>query len=91
MDEPTQEVPAEQEGANDPTPVIEPTPTEPPKGLRPSYEYKYERVKEILAAINRYNTADMDIPVEWVEEMARLLRECKTEAASDKAAQTTGL
>lgn len=87
-DEPTQDTPVE-EPVQD-TPVSNPdttVPTEPPKGLRPSYEYKYERVKEILAAINRYDTAGKEIPVEWAEEMTRLIRECKTEADTDRAAQ----
>lgn len=45
----------------------------PPLGLEPRRIHDYQRVKDIVAAMNRYIEADKVIPTEWVEELWDLL------------------
>lgn len=47
----------------------------PPLGLRPRFVVRQQRVREILEAIDRYNSAGKATPVEWGEELILLLAE----------------
>lgn len=47
-------------------------PPKPPLGLRPRWIVGTERKREILEAMDRYNTAQMKIPSEWLEELVDL-------------------
>ena len=46
----------------------------PPVGLRPKYISDAERLEEVKAAIVRYFNAELEIPVEWVEEYNNLIK-----------------
>ena len=46
----------------------------PPVGLRPKYISDAERREEVKAAIVRYFNAELEIPVEWVEEYNNLIK-----------------
>jgi|TARA_R110000765_G_scaffold70309_1_gene136434 hypothetical protein len=46
----------------------------PPVGLRPKYISDAERLEEVKAAIVRYFKAELEIPVEWVEEYNNLIK-----------------
>ena len=46
----------------------------PPVGLRPKYICDMDRIKDIRCAINRYFIAELEIPVEWVEEYNNLIK-----------------
>ena len=46
----------------------------PPVGLRPKYISDAERLEEVRAAIVRYFNAELEIPVEWVEEYNNLIK-----------------
>lgn len=45
-----------------------------PLGLRPEWIVAEQRAAEILAAVKRYNDAGWRVPVEWVEELRRVLK-----------------
>ena len=45
----------------------------PPLGLKPRRVHDYQRVKDIVAAMNRYIEVDKVIPTEWAEELWDLL------------------
>ncbi len=44
-----------------------------PLGLVPSYVRQKMRITEILAAMNRYNEADLAIPEDWMDELGGLV------------------
>lgn len=47
--------------------------SKPPLGLEPRKIHDYARIKDIVAAMNRYVEADKLIPSEWVEELLYLV------------------
>ncbi|MDD4775886.1 MAG: hypothetical protein PHG75_05205 [Syntrophomonas sp.] len=51
----------------------------PPLGLAPKWVWQGKRITEIIEAMNRYITADLEIPIRWVEEYNELVAEIKTE------------
>ena len=46
----------------------------PPIGLIPKWVHDMDRLEEVRAAINRYFIAELEIPVEWVEEYNNLTK-----------------
>lgn len=46
----------------------------PPLGITPKYVKNLERRQEILDAVSRYVEANMQIPIEWVEEYNELIK-----------------
>lgn len=46
--------------------------TKPPLGLKPRFLVVEERIKDIIAAIERVNTANEIIPHEWIDELIEL-------------------
>ncbi|MDO4802745.1 MAG: hypothetical protein Q4A15_11325 [Prevotellaceae bacterium] len=47
----------------------------PPLGLMPHYIWVDKRIAEILAAFERYSNAGKAVPVEWIEELRKLIDE----------------
>lgn len=47
----------------------------PPIGLMPKRIHDSRRIKEIVSAIDRYVSADMPIPKEWIKELNNLIKE----------------
>lgn len=45
----------------------------PPLGLKPKFVNRLERLNEIRGAIVRYYDAEMQIPIEWIEEYNELI------------------
>ena len=45
----------------------------PPQGLMPRSVHEYERFREVKLAMKRYYDAELEIPIEWVEEYNYLL------------------
>lgn len=48
-------------------------PTAPPLGLMPKWLHDERRMREILDAMERYATAQMPAPVEWISELRDLI------------------
>jgi len=46
----------------------------PPLGLVPKYIRTEERLHEVREAISRYYHAEMEIPVEWIEEHNEIIK-----------------
>ena len=46
--------------------------TKSPIGVKPRWLHDYERLKDILEAIERYINADLPIPKDWVIELRDL-------------------
>ena len=46
----------------------------PPLGLMPKFLWDSERLSDITNAINRYLTAEKEIPIEWIEEYNKLVK-----------------
>ena len=46
----------------------------PPIGLIPKWVRNGERLREVREAIVRYYDAEMEIPVEWMEEYNELIK-----------------
>ena len=47
--------------------------TKPPLGLMPHSVFLLRRLEEIFQAIERYYEANMQIPIEWIEEYNLLI------------------
>lgn len=50
----------------------------PPLGLKPKFVNRLERLNEIRGAIVRYYDAEMQIPIEWIEEYNELIELTRT-------------
>ena len=48
----------------------------PPLGLMPRAIHDFNRIREIVEAIERYSDAEKPIPLEWVGELKDLLKIC---------------
>lgn len=48
----------------------------PPLGLTPRAIHDFNRIREIVEAIERYADAEKPIPLEWVDELKDLLKIC---------------
>lgn len=48
----------------------------PPLGLMPRAIHDFNRIREIVEAIERYADAEKPIPLEWVGELKDLLKIC---------------
>jgi len=51
----------------------------PPLGLTPKWFWQGQRITEIIKALDRYIQAELEIPIEWVEQYNELVAEIKTE------------
>lgn len=52
----------------------------PPLGLIPKYHYEYQRLQDIIGAINRYLEAELEVPVIWLEEYNEIIEKRKNNA-----------
>jgi hypothetical protein len=46
----------------------------PPLGIEPHDIWIQRRIEDLLKAMNRYVQSNMQIPVEWVEEYNKLIK-----------------
>jgi len=49
----------------------------PPLGLAPKWVWQTNRITQIIEAMNRYITADLEIPIRWVEEYNELVADVR--------------
>lgn len=55
-----------------------PTAIKPPLGLVPKAVVQLQRLEDIKKAIARYYNAELEIPLEWVEEYNELISNSKS-------------
>lgn len=68
------------------------TVAKPPLGLRPRWVVQALRIREILEAMDRYNSAGTPIPEEWSDELNELFeaqREKKIKDAKGRGCRRT--
>ncbi len=53
--------------------VTKVTSNKPRTGIMPRYIWDYKRLNNLLDAINRYIEANLEIPLEWIEEYNELI------------------
>lgn len=67
--------------------------TKPPLGVKPRYLHDSLREVNLFQAIKRYLDADIEIPIEWVQEYNELLsrrNQCEEKTAQAVGAATDG-
>lgn len=47
--------------------------SKPPIGLKPKFVKMLERLNEVRGALVRYYNAELEIPLEWIEEYNELI------------------